>query len=150
MGQSNIRLRWGAVLVAALAIPMEAHAAEIGQIKIARGEVLIERAGQTLPGAVGARLETSDVLRTGADGSVGVVMRDNALLSAGPNSILSLDRFEFDPATSQGQFDASLRKGSLSVISGRIAKQTPGAMTVRTPAAILGVRGTEFVASADE
>ena len=150
MGQFSIRSRCGAALVGALAVAVAADAAEIGQIKIARGEVLIERGGQTLPGAVGARLETSDVLRTGADGSVGVVMRDNALLSAGPNSILSLDRFEFDPATSQGQFDASLRKGSLSVISGRIAKQTPGAMTVRTPAAILGVRGTEFVASADE
>jgi len=31
------------------------------------------------------------------------------------------------------------------VISGRIAKQSPDAMTVRTPSAILGVRGTEFL-----
>jgi hypothetical protein len=63
-------------------------------------------------------------------------MADNSLLSAGPNSILSLDRFEFDATTSQGQFDAQLRKGSLAVISGRIAKQSPEAMTVRTPSAI--------------
>jgi hypothetical protein len=139
-----------AALVAALSMCAAAGAADIGQIKIAKGEVMIERGAQTLPGVVGARLQAADVVRTGADGSVGIVMSDNALLSAGPNSILSLDRFEFDPATSQGQFDASLRKGSLSVISGRIAKQTPGAMTVRTPAAVLGVRGTEFVASVDD
>jgi len=103
-----------------------------------------------LPATVGMRLESADVLRTGADGSVGITMADNSLLSAGPNSILSLDRFEFDPTTSQGQFDAQLRKGSLAVISGRIAKQSPEAMTVRTPSAILGVRGTEFVLSAND
>jgi len=77
-------------------------------------------------------------------------MSDDSLLSAGPNSILALDRYEFDTTTNQGKLDASLRKGSLAVISGRIAKQSPDAMTVRTPSAILGVRGTEFVVTADE
>jgi hypothetical protein len=95
-------------------------------------------------------VEVDDVLRTGADGSVGVTMRDNSLLSAGPNSILSLQRFEFDATTNQGRFDAQLRRGTLAVVSGRIAKTAPSAMTVRTPSAILGVRGTEFVVSVDE
>jgi hypothetical protein len=36
------------------------------------------------------------------------------------------------------------------VVSGRIAKQSPEAMTVRTPFAVLGVRGTEFAVSAYE
>ena len=126
-----------------------AGAADIGQIKVAKGQVSIERSGQTLPGEVGARLQPADVLKTGADGSVGVTMSDNSLLSAGPNSVLVLDRYEFDSTTSQGQFDASLQKGSLSVISGRIAKQSPDAMKVRTPSSILGVRGTEFVVSVD-
>jgi hypothetical protein len=127
-----------------------AGAADIGQIKVARGQVSIERGGQVLPAAVGARLQTGDVLKTGADGSVGLTMTDNSLLSAGPNSVLSLDRYEFDPTTSQGQFDTSLQKGSLAVISGRIAKQSPDAMKVRTPSSVLGVRGTEFVVSAND
>jgi hypothetical protein len=79
-----------------------------------------------------------------------MTMSDNSLLSAGPNSILALDRYEYDSTTSQGQFDATLQKGSLAVISGRIAKQSPEAMTVRTPSSILGVRGTEFVVSAND
>ena len=127
-----------------------AGAADIGQIKVTRGQVSIERGGQALPGAAGARLQTGDVLKTGPDGSVGLTMGDNSVLSAGPNSILSLDRYEFDATTSQGQFDASLQKGSLAVISGRIAKQSPDAMKVRTPSSILGVRGTEFVVSAND
>jgi len=125
-------------------------AAEIGQIKVSKGQVTIQRAGEVLSGGVGTRLQTSDTIRTGADGSVGITMDDDSLLSAGPNSTLSLDRYAFDPTTNQGRFDATLNKGTLAVISGRIAKQAPDAMTVRTPTAILGVRGTEFVVSADE
>ena len=134
----------------ALGLVTSVTAAEIGQIKVLKGQVSIERSGQVIPGEVGMRLETSDVLRTGPDGSVGVTMSDDSLLSAGPNSILSLDRYDFDPVTSKGRFDAQLSKGSLAVISGRIAKQAPDAMTVRTPSAILGVRGTEFVVSAGD
>jgi hypothetical protein len=140
------------VLIAAIALGFvaSATAADIGQIKVSKGQVSIERNGQPLAGSVGTRLEPADIIKTGADGSVGITMSDNSLLSAGPNSILSLDRYEFDGTTEQGHFDAQLKKGTLSVISGRIAKQSPDAMTVRTPAAILGVRGTEFVVSAND
>ncbi|HSC65049.1 MAG TPA: FecR family protein [Caldimonas sp.] len=124
--------------------------ADVGQIKVAAGQVFVDRKGQSLPGRVGLVLESEDVLRTGADGSVGITMRDNSLLSAGPNSILALERFEFDPTTSDGRFDARLRQGTLAVVSGRIAKKSPQAMTVKTPSAVLGVRGTEFVVSVDE
>jgi hypothetical protein len=130
---------------ALLALP--ASGADIGQVKISRGAVTIDRAGQSLPAAAGTRLQTADVVRTGSDGSVGITMSDNSLLSAGPSSVLALDRYEFDSTTNQGRFDASLRRGTLAVVSGRLAKQSPDAMTLATPSAILGVRGTEFVVS---
>lgn len=140
----STRLRQVVGIVLTLCLLGAVSAADIGQIKTSRGQVTVERQGQPLPGSVGTRLQTSDVVKTGADGSVGITMEDDSLLSAGPNSVLSLDRFAFDSTTNQGRLDASLKKGSLAVISGRIAKQSPDAMTVRTPSAILGVRGTEF------
>jgi hypothetical protein len=138
-----------------LAVPLafavvSAHATDIGQIKIAKGAVTIERAGNAIPGAVGTRLQASDVVKTGRDGSVGITMTDNSLLSAGPNSVLALDRYDFDEVTSEGRFDTSLRKGTLAVVSGRLAKQSRDAMTVRTPSAVLGVRGTQFVVRVDD
>ena len=136
--------------LAALACVAVPASAEIGQIKTSKGEVSVQRQGQSLPGTVGLRLEAADTLRTGADGSVGITMRDNSLLSAGPNSVVSLERFEFDPTTSQGRFETQLQRGTLAVVSGRIARQSPPAMVVRTPAAQLGVRGTDFVVSAGE
>ena len=135
-------------LLAFAALP--ALAADIGQVKTAKGTVVIERAGATLAAKPGTRIETGDVLRTGPDGAAGVTMNDNALMSVGPNSVLSLDAFAFDATTYQGRMDATLSKGTLSVVSGKIAKQSPDAMKVRTPASVLGVRGTEFVVKVDD
>ena len=143
-------LRRASAMALAAFLAASVGAAEIGQIKVSNGQVTVERKGESRPGNVGMRLESSDVVRTGAAGSVGITMADNTLLSAGPNSVLSLDRFDFDPTSNQGRFDAQLQKGSLAVISGRIAKQSPDAMKVRTPSSILGVRGTEFIVSVND
>lgn len=131
-------------MVAALA-PGAVYAEEAGHVKVAKGTVFIERSGQKVPAAVGAMVHTGDVVNTGADGSVGITFLDNSLLSAGPNSVLAIDRFAFDSTTHQGAFESSLRRGTLAVVSGKLAKQSPEAMKVKTPAAVLGVRGTEFL-----
>jgi hypothetical protein len=131
-------------------IALPALAADVGQVKTVRGEVAVDRAGVSQPARPGMRLEASDVLRSGPDGSAGITMSDGALLSIGPNSVLSLDAFAFDATTHQGRFDATLSKGSMAVVSGKIAKQSPEAMKVRTPAVVLGVRGTEFVVKVDD
>jgi len=135
-----------ALLACATAVP----GAEIGQVKTASGDVMIERAGASMPAKAGARLEAADIVRTGANGAAGITMSDSSLLSVGPNSVLALDTFSFDATTHQGRFDATLSKGSLAVVSGKIAKQSPESMKVRTPASVLGVRGTEFVVQVDD
>ena len=61
-----------------------------------------------------------------------------------------IERFVFDSTTHKGEFDTALKKGTLAVVSGKIVKQSPEAMRVKTPAAIMGVRGTEFVVKVDE
>jgi len=141
------QLRRWMPLVLLLACAAAGAADDVGEIKVARGQVSVDRGGQSLPAQVGMALAAADVVKTGADGSVGITMRDNSLLSAGPNSVLSLVRFDFDPTTYQGRFESGLQRGTLAVVSGRIARQSPQAMTVRTPSAVLGVRGTDFVVS---
>ena len=139
-----------AVGLLAFALVGFARAEDVGQIKTAKGTVHVERDGQRLPAAVGMAIRQSDTLVTGADGSAGVTFSDNSLLSTGPNSVLVVDRYTFDTTTHAGRFDASLKKGTLAVVSGKMVKQSPGAMRVRTPAAIMGVRGTDFVVQVAE
>lgn len=121
-----------------------AFAEGIGKIKVLSGEVAIERSGKTIPATLGAPVYQKDRIVTGKDGSIGLLFDDDSRLSAGPNSTLSLDQFNFDTTTHDGNFDVSMKKGTLSVISGKLTQKTPGALKVKTPAAILAVRGTEF------
>jgi hypothetical protein len=142
-------MRW--MIAACLAgLTAAAWADDVGLVKVMAGEVSIERDGKSLPAQVGAPVRQSDILVTGADGSAGVTFTDNSLLSVGPNSVLAIDRYVFNSTTHAGQFDASLKKGTLAVISGKIVKQSPDAMRVRTPSSIMGVRGTEFVVRASD
>ena len=134
----------------ALALASTVYGDDVGQMKVSKGAVHIERGGQKLPRQVGMRVQQSDVIVTGVDGSAGIAFMDDSLLSVGPNSVLAIDRFEFDSTTHRGAFDSSLKKGTLAAVSGKLAKQSPEAMKVRTPAALLGVRGTEFVVRTSE
>lgn len=137
-------MRW--IIAAGLAgFVVCAWAQDVGQIKVISGAVHMERGGKPLPVQIGSPVLQSDTLVTGADGSVGITFTDNSLLSVGPNSVLAIDRYAFDSTTHAGQFDASLKKGTLAVVSGKMVRQSPGAMRVRTPTSIMGVRGTEFV-----
>jgi hypothetical protein len=125
----------------------EAAAQDAGRVKTVKGTVYIERGGVREQALVGSGVRQADTLVTGPDGAVGVTLADDTLLSAGPNSVLVIEKFVYE-ANQPGSIETALTKGTLAVVSGRIAKQAPDAMRVRTPAAILGVRGTEFVVRA--
>jgi len=143
---------WGlaAVLAASCSIST-AHADDaIGQVKTKMGDVRILRHGASQPVSVGDHVFQSDTISTAKGASVGITFVDNSMMSLGPASQLALDQFRFDTTTHAGIFNASLAKGTLAVKSGQIVQQTPEAMHIKTPAALLGVRGTEFVVRADE
>jgi hypothetical protein len=141
-------MRWTIAVVAAL-FAVTAYPNDIGQIKTVSGTVHVERDGQRLAAAPGMNVRQADTLVTGANGAVGVTFLDNSRLSAGPGSVLEIERYNFNSTTHAGQFDASLKKGSLAVVSGKMVKQTPGSMRVRTPSSVMGVRGTEFTVRVD-
>jgi hypothetical protein len=136
------------VVVAMLVTP--AVGAEIGQIKTLTGEVFIIRQHAQRPARVGDLLEQADIVVTGAASSVGITFIDDSRVSAGPNSRIALEQFRFDPTTHDGAFLTKMQRGTLAIISGQIASQTPGAMQVQTPKLLLGVRGTKFLVKVEE
>ena len=141
-----MRGTFAVISAVALFVPLTVGAAdEVGRVKVVRGGVVVERGGARIPATVGLPLQEGDVIVTGRDGSAGITFIDDSLLSIGPDSALSVDRFAFDPTTHAGRFETSLRQGTLAAVSGKITKQSPDGMKVRTPTTILGVRGTEFL-----
>jgi hypothetical protein len=138
------------ILVSALAFAAPVLANDIGQVKVAKGSVQVEREGKRVPAVVGMPIRTADVLVTGAGSSAGVTFSDNSLVSVGPNSVFAIDKYRFDTTTHAGEFEGSLRKGKLAAVSGKMVKQSPESMKIRTPSSVMAVRGTEFVVQVDE
>lgn len=103
------------------------------------------RGKASTPAVAGQLLQTGDVLKTGADGRIGVTFTDNSRFAVGPNSQIALSQFEFDDTTHAGKSLTTVDRGSLAVVFGQIARQNKDAMKVRTPTSLLAARGTRFV-----
>lgn len=139
------RIWCGALVAAALAAaPAFADGPKIAQIKTVRGDASVIRGGARLPAKIGDPLYESDVVETGASGAIGFTFIDNTVFSSGPDSRIALQQFHFDSSNFKGEMQAEISKGSLTVVSGEITHSTPGAMKIKTPTTILGVRGTTF------
>lgn len=135
-----------AALVVLLLGASEGAAPSVGLVKVAEGTAQVQRGDQTLPARAGLALQEGDVLRTGADGRIGVVLRDDTRVSLGPQTEIRIDRFLFAPAQGQLALVLKMARGAAAYVSGKIAKLSPDAVRVETPVAIVGVRGTKFAA----
>ena len=131
-------------LVLAAGFAQAAIAGDVGQIKTSKGGVVVVRNGQEIAAVAGTPLHQADRVVTRADGAVGITFKDNSLLSLGPDSMLDISHFSFEAKDAPDGLEATLHRGTLSAVSGRIVAKTPEAMRIKTPTTVLGVRGTEF------
>lgn len=143
-----LRLPVGLGLIALLAA--SPVAAEIARIKQSSGTASVERGGQRLKGSPGLQLLAGDRLVTGKDGRISLTFVDNTRFAVGPNSRVSVSEFQYDRTRQKGTFVTRVDRGSLAVVSGKIAKSNRDAMKVRTPNTLLGVRGTKFIVAVPE
>lgn len=120
-----------------------------GTIKVVKGAVSILRGEEVIEAAPGVPVLAQDRLRTGPDGSVGVTLKDDTLISSGPNSTVAIDKYSFNATTHVGEMLISVLKGTFSMVTGMMVKHSPDAAAVKTPTATIGVRGTEFAIEVD-
>jgi hypothetical protein len=119
-------------------------------VKVASGAAFVVREGRAIPATESQVVLEGDVLRTGADGRLGVTLNDDTRVSLGPVSEVRLDRFSY--AAADGGLGLVLKfvRGVAAYVSGRIAKLSPDAIRLETPVAIVGVRGTTLAIRVDE
>jgi hypothetical protein len=117
---------------------------QIAQVKTVSGDAAIMRNGTRIAAKAGDAVYETDTIETGADGAIGLTFTDNTVMSAGPNSEIVMAEYRFDSSNFNGAMLADMHKGTVTMVSGDIARSTPGAMKIQTPSAMLGVRGTRF------
>jgi FecR protein len=115
-----------------------------GRIKMVSGSAFVVRQGAPIPAQIGQFVFEADGLRTGADGKIGITLKDDTRVSLGPSSEVRLERFIYAPADGALGLVLKFVQGAAAYVSGRIAKLAPDSIRLETPAAIVGVRGTSL------
>jgi hypothetical protein len=132
--------------------PFLAYGSEmpVGSIKTAQGTVSIIRNRTPIDTKAGARIFRNDSLKTGANGSLAMVFRDDTLLSMGPDSEVTINEFLFSPAEGKLSFVTRLLRGSAACVTGIIGKLSPESVRFETPVANIGIRGTSFAVRVED
>ena len=122
----------------------------IGQVDDAIGTVTATRVdGTTVTLNSGDPVYIGDILETGDGGAITIVFADESTFSLGEGGRMVLDELVYDPVTAEGTSAFSVLTGVFVFVSGEIAAQNPGQMTISTPVAVVGIRGTHGGGQAD-
>jgi len=134
------------ILVLSLAFSITAQAADdiAGYVKTVKGEASILRGKTLIPAQINQKISTSDVLKTGADSSLGVTLRDDTMIALGSNSEVVISEFDYSPAEGKMGLFTKLLKGCVEFASGIIGKLAPEKVKFSTPVGDIGLRGTRF------
>jgi len=122
----------------------------VGSIKTAKGTASIIRQNQVIPVQIGEKVFIGDSLKTGPDGSLGMIFKDDTLLSIGPQSEIIVVEFLFSPAEGKLSIVTRLFKGTAAYLTGIIGKLAPESVRFETPVANIGIRGTKFVVQIED
>ncbi len=115
----------------------------IGTVKVSAGPVTVKHADGTVSELnVGDPVFTGDEVISGDGAKLGILFLDGSEFSLGGNGRMVLDEMIYDPDAESGSGQVSLLSGTFSFVSGQIAKSGPDQMSVRTPVATIGIRGT--------
>ncbi|MFL2887355.1 MAG: FecR domain-containing protein, partial [Candidatus Pelagibacter sp.] len=92
----------------------------------------------------GDKIYLNETILASAESGTQILLLDQSTFTIGSESEVVMDTFIYDPTTNDGKIVASVKQGSLKVISGLISKKNPDSLTVEVPEGTLGSRGTEF------
>ena len=122
-----------------------------GILRVVKGDVQIKSAlsGQTGRARLGGQVFPKDVIITGKEGRAKIVMVDNNEINVSPESQIEIQHYEYDPSKDK-------KNVLLNVIYGKVRAKVEqkydgktSSFSVKTPSAVAGVRGTDFLTSYD-
>lgn len=118
----------------------------IGEVTSLSGEVNVRHADGTADTLVeGASVFAGDIIMTEGDGNFAITFADDTQFTMGPNGRAVLDDLVYNPSGGSGNsMGISLLQGAFSLVSGKIAKEDPESVSIKTPVGTIGIRGTSW------
>jgi hypothetical protein len=115
----------------------------IGTVSRIQGEVNGTRGGSTGALGLNASIFPNEIVSTGEAARLEVTFADDTRLTLGEKAKLTLDRYVFNPAAGSGILKFGVA-GAFQFLSGRLSKLASADVSVATPFATVGIRGTQF------
>lgn len=143
--------------VLAFSLPAGAAQTSAGHISMLTGRATGATAEGTIrPLLEGGKVYSGETIATGPASYLNIVFSDGGRVLLRPNTRFQIERYQYteprsgragQPATAQAQQGNSffrLLKGGFRAITGLIGKNNRENVSVRTPVATIGIRGTDF------
>ena len=127
------------LLLVALAVGSVSALSSVGRVLSFEGEVTVNGKPMTEDTV----LNKDDVIVTGPDATVQIVLSDNSVLDLESDSKIDINEYVFSPdSPEQNTSDISVLAGTLRYVSGKIAKDDPENVSFTAGSSTIGVRGT--------
>lgn len=116
-----------------------------GMFMVVKGDVKIMSGAADITAKVGTKVNQGDLISTGNDARAKIVMSDRNIINISPNTKLKIEEYVSDNTT---------KNVKLSLLEGKVRNNVEqkydndkNKFQIRTPTAVAGVRGTQFITS---
>jgi hypothetical protein len=138
------RILGSLVLLVVLTGPVMAQTQDSsGMVVASRGEVIALSDGGSRELKQGDFIYVKDEIMTSNRSFAVLQFTDGAKVTVRPDSTMIIEQYLY-AGNDNDEATLNLVEGGLRVITGAMAKSNPENYKVRTPVALMGVRGTEF------
>ena len=122
--------------------------ANIGNITELNGEGRVVR-DDTYKASLTLDINSYDNVQT-SNGRLGITFLDDSQVRLTEHSELIIDEFIYDPDPSKSKMALTFASGTARFITGKLATIDKENITINTPSATIGIRGTDFTVTVDE
>lgn len=129
-----------------VASPLLAQANSVGIEAAIRNKVEIRAAAtkKVKPAVLHDRVFLGDQVQTDKASQLQILLLDRSTFTVGASAGVTIDRFVYDPAANRRDVGINVARGAFRFMSGRSVGKPTGPVSVRTPVATIGIRGTIF------
>ena len=126
-------------------------ASEIGGISELTGNGEITRAdsSEALTAEINSDIFSYDDVRTGK-GRLAIQFLDDSVVKLTEHSKLIIDEYIFDPDPNKSKMALNMASGTARFITGKLGRINKQNISIKTPTATIGIRGTDFTTTVDE
>ena len=117
--------------------------ANIGEVTALTGDATLSRQTDNIDVTKGLKLLENDLLTTASRSKAQVVLNDDTVITIGPESEYLFERFQ---ESGEVEVMMQLKRGFFKTVTGKIGKIAPQRFKIKTKAATIGIRGTQFMA----